>query len=217
MFLEDEMKIDTGGTGLFIVIEGIDGAGKTTQAKLLVESLKKEKQDAVYLKEPNNGKWGKKIRHIAVHGREGVTPDEELQYFLSDREDDSKKNIIPALKAGKVVVMDRYIHSNMAYQGALGFDVGAIMEKNRKFPQPDAVFYLDISPEDGLKRISGRKGGANIGFEKIDYLQKVYGLFKEPRFASHFASMTSLDARKSVEHLHEEIRKKVFSILEIEE
>ncbi len=216
MFLEDEKKIETGNTGktgLFIVIEGIDGAGKTTQAKLLVEKLKKKKQDAVYLKEPTNGEWGQKIRNIAVHGRVGVTPDEELQYFLNDREEDSQKNIIPALSAGKVVVMDRYIHSNMAYQGALGFDIGVIKEKNLKFPQPDAVFFLDISPEEGLKRISGREGGANIGFEKIDYLQKVYELFKDPRFAS----MTGLDARKSIEQLHEEIRKKVFAIMEIEE
>ncbi len=198
------------GKGLFIVFEGIDGAGKTTQAHLLVERLKKHLRDAIYLKEPTNGPWGEKIRQIATHGREGVTPDEELDYFIKDREEDSKQNIIPALQEGRVVVMDRYLYSNAAYQGALGFDPEMIFEKNRHFPQADAVFFLEIAPEGGLKRVDSR-GGANIGFEKIEYLQNVYGVFNGGH--NGFKKMVRIDATKSAGEISEIIWQKVLPLL----
>jgi dTMP kinase len=196
--------------GLFIVFEGIDGAGKTTQAHLLVERLKKNSRDAIYLKEPTNGPWGQKIRHIATHGRDHVTPDEELQYFINDREEDSRQNIIPALQAGKVVVMDRYLYSNAAYQGALGFDPGMIFRKNSHFPQADAVFFLDIAPESGLKRVDSR-GGANVGFEKIEYLRKVYGIFNGGH--DGFSKMIRIDAAKMPEGIAELIWQKTLPLL----
>jgi len=196
--------------GLFIVFEGVDGAGKTTQANRLVERLKKSGHDAIYLKEPTNGPWGQKIRHIAMNGRDHVTPDEELQFFINDREEDSKQNIIPALQAGKVVVMDRYLYSNAAYQGALGFDPGLIFEKNKHFPQADIVFYLDIEPEDGLKRVNDR-GGANVGFEKIEYLHRVHAVFKSGH--NGFAKMTIIDALQTPEAIAETIWRKLLPLL----
>lgn len=105
--------------------------------------------------------------------------------------------------------MDRYIYSNMAYQGALGFDPAEIWEKNGRFPRPDAVFYLDITPETGLKRISGRKGGANIGFEKADYLEKVYEIFG----SKEFEAMEKVDASKTIEEIREIVWSKVSPLL----
>lgn len=194
--------------GLFILFEGIDGAGKTTQARRLEDRLRGAGRDALYLKEPTNGPWGQKIRQIATHGREGVTRDEELSYFINDREEDSKQNIIPALTAGKIVVMDRYIPSNMAYQGALGFDVKVIAEKNRHFPQPDIIFFLDIKPEEGLKRVEER-GGANLGFEKIEFLNEVYRIFNGPGFEM----MIRLDARQGIEAVGEQVWNRVSTLL----
>ncbi|MBI5177647.1 MAG: dTMP kinase [Nitrospinae bacterium] len=201
---------DTTKKGLFIVFEGVDGAGKTTQAHLLVERLKKSGHDALYLKEPTNGQWGQKIRHIAMNGRDHVTPEEELQYFINDREEDSKQNIVPALQSGKVVVMDRYLFSNAAYQGALGFDPGLIFEKNKQFPQPDAVLYLDIEPEDGLKRVNTR-GEANVGFEKIEYLHRVHAVFK----GGHpgFSKMIFIDALQTREKIADAIWQKILPLL----
>ncbi len=162
----------------------------------------------LYLKEPTNGPWGQKIRQIATHGRDGVTREEELSYFINDREEDSKQNIIPALKAGKIVVMDRYIPSNMAYQGALGFDVKVIAEKNRHFPQPDITFFLDINPEEGLKRVEVR-GGANVGYEKIGFLKEVYRIFNGPGFES----LIRIDARQGIDAVSGKIWERVSSLL----
>lgn len=194
--------------GLFVLIEGLDGAGKSTQAQKLVDRLRGAGRDALYLKEPTNGPWGRKIRQIAVHGREGVTREEELSWFINDREEDSRQNIIPALTAGKIVVMDRYIPSNMAYQGALGFDVKVIAEKNRHFPQPDIIFFLDIKPEEGLKRVEER-GGANLGFEKIEFLKEVYRIFNGPGFEM----MIRLDARQGIEAVGEQVWSRVSPLL----
>ncbi len=199
---EDQKK------GLFVLFEGIDGAGKTTQARKLEERLYGMGHHPLYLKEPTNGPWGQKIRQIATHGRDGVTREEELSYFINDREEDSKQNIIPALKAGKIVVMDRYIPSNMAYQGALGFDVKVIAEKNRHFPQPDITFFLDINPEEGLKRVEVR-GGANVGYEKIGFLKEVYRIFNGPGFES----LIRIDARQGIDAVSGKIWERVSSLL----
>jgi dTMP kinase len=150
-----------------------------------------------------------KIREIASVGRVAVTLEEELSYFVKDREEDAEKNILPALKSGKVVVMDRYIHSNMAYQTALGLDINMIIEKNIGFPQPGKVFFLDIEPSAGLNRVDGRGEGANVGYEKIEFLEKVYEVFKRPEFDS----MERIDATGSIDEIAKVIGKKVEAAL----
>jgi len=188
------------------VLEGLDGSGKSTQAKLLVQNLIKHGRDAVYMKEPTEGEWGQKIREIAVKGRENVTPGQELDYFIKDREEDVTKNILPALEAGSVVVMDRYIYSNIAYQGALGIDIELIKEKNGKFPRPDIIFFLEAEPETGIGRINDKRtGGANVGFEKIEYLQKVNEIYH----SDEFNFMIRIDAGKEITEIQEEILKTV--------
>ncbi|MFQ5431056.1 MAG: dTMP kinase, partial [Nitrospinota bacterium] len=198
--------------GFFIVLEGLDGSGKSTQAKLLVQNLIKHGHDAVYMKEPTDGEWGQKIREIALKGRENVTPGEELDYFIKDREEDAEQNILPAIESGKVVVMDRYIYSNIAYQGALGIDIELIKNKNRCFPKPDIVFFLEASPEKGIGRINDKRtGGANVGYEKIEYLQKVDEIYH----SDDFNFMLRIDAGKKVEEIQEEILEKVLVNLKV--
>ena len=196
--------------GLFIVIEGLDGAGKTTQARLLVERFLKNSRDAVYLKEPTNGPWGMKIREIAEQGRDHVTPEEELGFFIKDREEDSRQNIIPALESGKAVIMDRYIFSNAAYQGALGLNPEMIFDKNRGFPSPDIVFFLEIPPEEGLKRVN-KRGAANVGFEKIEYLRRVHEIFNGN--SPGFAKMTRIDALQPPDEIAEIVWQKIAQLL----
>ena len=95
---------------VIVAVEGIDGAGKTTVARKVVEELRRRGYDAVYLKEPTESEWGKRIRK-----ERSLKPEEELELFLKDREWNVKHNILPALKAGKIVVMDRYYYSTVPY------------------------------------------------------------------------------------------------------
>ncbi|MGI0079807.1 MAG: dTMP kinase [Nitrososphaerales archaeon] len=140
--------------GFFIAIEGIDGAGKTTQANLLEKRLEDSGYDAVVFHEPTIGEWGRKVALLSQHGRT-VTPEEEFGFFYEDRKEDVEHNILPALREGKIVIMDRYYYSNMAYQGAKGIDPLLIERKNLQVaPKPNITFILDITAQTAKKRIT---------------------------------------------------------------
>lgn len=164
--------------GFFIVFEGIDGSGKTTLAKRVVQKLLADGFEAIFTYEPTNGKWGKKLRKsFTAHKR--LSSEEELELFLKDRKDHIEQIIQPALKNGITVVCDRYYYSTMAYQGARGIDPKMIEKMNKEFAiEPDFVFILEIPPEKALNRIvKGRKEPLN-NFEKLEYLKKVNKIFK---------------------------------------
>jgi len=162
--------------GLFIVFEGIDGSGKSTQVERLARRLRRRGLEVVTLREPTQGKWGKKIRELSRTSG-SVTPEEELELFIRDRRENVVKNIRPALEAGKTVILDRYYFSTLAYQGARGLDLEEIRRRHRKFAVvPDLVFILDVPVSTGLRRIKDRP--IIYGhFEEKEYLKKVRKIF----------------------------------------
>lgn len=162
--------------GFLISVEGIDGTGKTTQVQLLRDWLKKHGRSAVALKEPTQGRYGREIARRALSG--GLKdPETELRLFMEDRKEDVEKNIRPALNAGKVVIMDRYYQSNMAYQGARGLDPERIRADNEKFaPVPDLIIILDIDPGKSMARVNARRKVVGH-FENAEYLEKVREIF----------------------------------------
>lgn len=166
--------------GFLIAIEGIDGAGKTTQVIQLKQRLEVLGFDIVTFKEPTNLKYSKIFRNMAMHNNVHFRdPEKESNLFIEDRKIDVKKNIKPNLKKGKIVIMDRYYYSNMAYQGALGLDPEIIKEKNEKIaPIPNVAFILDVSPEVGINRIINKRGDKINNYERKSYLKKVRTYFK---------------------------------------
>ena len=161
--------------GLFIVIEGIDGTGKSTQSKRLAEWFRSRGREVVLSREPTDGPWGKKLRESATTGR--LSAEEELECFLNDRREHVEMSIKPALAEGKVVILDRYYSSTMAYQGARGFDPGEIRLRNEAFaPQPDLLLILDLSVESAHGRIGARGDTANE-FEQRDTLSRCREIF----------------------------------------
>ena len=115
--------------GLFIVIEGIDGTGKSTQLHLLAEKLRQLGYAVVATREPTNGPYGQKIRELFVD-RGAVSQEEELELFIADRDQHVKEVIAPALADGCVVICDRYYLSTIAYQGANGMDLDLRSEEH---------------------------------------------------------------------------------------
>jgi dTMP kinase len=163
--------------GILIVIEGIDGAGKSTQAQSLLRKLRLRGFAAVYFREPSRGKWGRELRRKARE-KGSLTPEQELGLFLKDREENVARNLRPALRAKKIVVLDRYYFSTMAYQGAKGISLDRIRRLNLAFaPKPDVVFILDIDPASGLSRIVGRHRHDAL-FEREAYLRSVRRIFR---------------------------------------
>jgi dTMP kinase len=194
--------------GILIVFEGIDGSGKSTQAEILLEKLQEEDFDAVYFREPSKGKWGRKIKKKALHP-DSLSPEEELDLFQKDRRENVEKNLKPALKKKRIVILDRYYYSNIAYQGAKGIDEKLIRRMNEEFVvEPDLVFIFDIDPKKGLERIENRKKKDKL-FEREDYLAKVREIFRSFKGEK----FVHIDALKSKEEISKEIKEIIFPIL----
>jgi dTMP kinase len=187
--------------GLFIVIEGIDGTGKSTQANRLGEWFRAQGREVVVSREPTAGPWGKKVRESAASGR--LSPEEELEYFLNDRRQHVEELIAPSLAAGKVVILDRYYFSTMAYQGARGFDPSEIRRQNEAFaPVPDRLLILDLDVDSALERIGARGDTANE-FEKRENLERCQEIFLSLR-GEDFVRV--IDSHGTLDEVAERIR-----------
>jgi dTMP kinase len=194
--------------GFLIVIEGIDGAGKSTQARVLHKMLKSLGFDAVAYREPTRGKWGREIKKLAKRS-DSLLPEEELALFVKDREENVKKNLKPALARNKVIILDRYYFSTIAYQGAKGIDPARIKRMNEKFAvKPDLVFILDIDAGKGLARIHERKR-KDLLFERKEYLAKVRKIFK----SFQGRSIIHIDASRPKKEISAEISARVLQLL----
>ncbi len=186
--------------GILVAIDGIDGAGKTTQAGMLRDRLAAAGFDVVLTKEPTRGPHGQRVRESAHTGR--LPPEEELEEFIADRREHVATLINPALAAGKVVIADRYYFSTAAYQGARGMDADAILRLNETFaPQPDLLALLRLSPAASRKRIRARGDGNGNAFEGRDDLEACARIFD----AMSRPYLLRLDGGKTREVTHGEI------------
>ncbi len=165
--------------GFLIVFEGIDGAGKTTQAKRLYEKLNKKGACVELSKEPTDSIYGQKIKKLAAGERQYTTPEEEYKLFINDRRIHVANFIKPNLEKNHIVILDRYYFSAIAYQGALGLETEKIKAENEAFaPIPEFVFLIEVPSRLGIRRIQRGRGEIPNAFEKEDYLTKVDKIFK---------------------------------------
>jgi len=144
--------------GLFITLEGIDGSGKDTQAKMLAKYLEKKGYSVLITREPGGTSVGEKIREILLNPEiEKVDSRAEVLLFAASRAQIVSNVIKPALKEGKIVISNRYVDSSYTYQGIareMGLDwVIAVNEWATRELLPDITFFLNIPEEVGLKRV----------------------------------------------------------------
>jgi len=194
--------------GILIVFEGIDGSGKSTQIQILWNILENKGLDVVVFREPSQGPWGQKIKEKAAFP-DSLSPEEELELFVNDRKDNIQKNLRPALAKNKIVLLDRYYFSTMAYQGAKGLDVEKIRLINEKFAiRPDLVFILDVDAGRALHRIQDRKN-KDLLFERLDYLVEVRKEYR--RFEGE--NIFHIDSEKTPEEISKNISSVVFEYI----
>lgn len=188
--------------GILIAIDGIDGAGKTTQVRGLADALVGVGENVVISKEPTDGQWGQKLRDSAFSGR--MPFDEELNAFILDRQDHLKTKIIPALITGAIVILDRYFYSTIAYQGILVDDYKTIEPDIRaNVVVPDVAFWLDLPADLGASRVRSRDGKLN-NFEKQEDLFKAGEVFRAI-FDGGDQTLARIDATMSIHLIHKEI------------
>jgi len=163
--------------GVFICIEGLDGSGKSTQAKLLTKKLCQAGYNAVFTAEPSQGKIGKFIRK-RLFEQERMPTTVEALLFAADRIEHVQNTIIPALKEGKIVISDRYVYSSLAYQGSAGLNLDWIESINANAQKPDLSLFIDVSPKVVLERLK-RKKSVMENLQTQQYVQEIYQKYVE--------------------------------------
>lgn len=158
--------------GAFICIEGLDGCGKTTQAKLLVKKLKKS-HNAVYTAEPSGGKIGTLIRKSYLYGEKRLSVVLEALLFAADRIEHIENEVFPALNEGRLVISDRYVFSSLAYQGAAGLSLEWLEKVNEHALQPDLAVFIDVNPLRVMSRLKPKKSV----MENLETQQKVREMY----------------------------------------
>ncbi|MBD3786725.1 MAG: dTMP kinase [Sphingomonadales bacterium] len=147
---------------MFVTFEGIDGSGKSTQARMLAEALRGLGHEVVLTREPGGSPGAEEIRRLVLEGDPARwSAETEILLFTAARRDHLERTITPALAAGKVVVCDRFADSTRMYQGLSRGDLRATVDRLHDLMigrEPDLTLLIDIDPAVGLSRAKGRQG-----------------------------------------------------------
>ncbi len=201
--------------GFFITFEGPEGAGKTTQARRLEETLRDKGYSVRLVREPGGTAVGEEIRQVLLRKGREIVPLTELLLYQAARAQNTDENILPFLEQGGVIISDRYADSSVAYQGyGRGLPRDEIERINRMVCsglRPDLTVLLDLDPEVGLQR-GKREEFDRLEQENLDFHRRVRnGYLEMSREYDHY---WTLQATVNPEILQDKIFKKVLSLLE---
>lgn len=194
--------------GKFIVLEGPDGAGTTTQSKLLADALQALGHDVLLTAEPSNGPIGSFVRS-QLQAKTLPSPTAIQLAFCADRAWHVDTVITPALAQGKVVICDRYVTSTIIYGEASGVDVQWLRRINDSFPSPDLEIFTLVPFAVGYARVSKR--AAQDAFEIKAFQEKIYNLYK--RFALDNPQIHGIDTSKDKDEAHKSALGLALSVL----
>jgi dTMP kinase len=208
------------GFGRFVVFEGGEGSGKSTQVQRLAESLESYGRAVLVTREPGATEIGKRIRRIVLDppapDDEALSPRAEALLYAADRAHHVESVILPALRAGSVVISDRYVDSSLAYQGAgrtlATEEVRWLSSWATGGLRPDLVVLLDIDPEEGLRRAAGRGSADRLEGESLGFHQRVRTAFRDLAAADPDRYLV-LDASMPVDVLAFAVRERVHALL----
>jgi dTMP kinase len=201
--------------GLFIVLEGPDGSGKSTMAEMIGKYYEEKGRHIEFTREPGGTEISEKIRELILDNKntEMDYRTEALLYAAARAQLVSQK-IIPWLGDGKIVISERYVYSSLVYQGLgrnLGIDeVKKINDFGTKELEPDIVLLFDIDPEKALKRKLNIDGGDRLENENIAFHRRVYEGYKSLK--EHYPEIQVINAERTVEEIFDDIKKIIDSI-----
>lgn len=203
--------------GKFIVFEGIDGAGKTTQAKLLAEKLREKGRKVIMTAEPTELESGKELRRV-LGGVIKKTDCQIAAMFTLDRiahNVDPEIGIEKILSEGTDIICDRYYYSTLAYQGSVT-DYGWVKSLNTECPEirhPDICVFLDLTPEESMRRIQKGRESTEI-YENTETLTRVRDSFMSVLDdMGKTDKIAIVDASRGIEEIHEDILGAVMKVI----
>ena len=203
--------------GLFISFEGIDGSGKSTQARLLAEHLRAQGRDVVLTREPGGSPGAEEIRALVLQGDpDRWSAETEILLFTAARRDHLERTIRPALAAGKVVICDRFADSTRMYQGLSRGDLRSIVDELHRLMigvEPDLTVLIDMDPAQGLARALSRQGIEERFEDFGEELQKAMRegfLALAQEFAERFVT---IDGARDIENVAADVQRTVMTKL----
>jgi len=206
------------GSGRLITIEGVEGAGKSTQAARLADAMRREGREVVVTREPGGTELGRALRAILLdEAAPGLTSETELLLYLADRTEHVRRLIAPALERGAIVIGDRFSDSTLAYQA---YGRGIPLETVRQLDAfarggvaPCLTFILDLPPDQGLERIRALRPADRLEREDLAFHRRVHEGFRaiaaaDPERAVLLDARLAIDelARIMLERVHERLR-----------
>lgn len=201
--------------GLFLVIEGPDGSGKSTMAKKIGEYFSAKGRQIEFTREPGGTNISEKIRELILD-KNNIEMDyrtEALLYAAARAQLVSQK-IIPWLNAGKIVISERYVYSSLVYQGIgrnLGIDeIKKINDFGTAGLEPDLVMFFDIDPKKALERKLNIDGGDRLENENLSFHEAVYKGYKT--IANNYSNIITINAERTVEEIFDDVKNIINSI-----
>lgn len=194
------MQLKKDYNGIFIVFEGLDGSGSSTQTSMLKKYLTQLNLKPLVTKEPTNNLIGGLIRGALTKEWKASNTCFQL-LFCADRAHHLDREIMPALKKGSIVISDRYFFSTIAF-GSLDCDVGWLKALNMPFTVPDIIFLIKVPPEECISRIGANRHEFEL-FEETEKLKRVWTTYED--LAREYTNVHILDGTKSKNDIHAEV------------
>ena len=202
--------------GLFIVMEGTDGSGKTTQINLLKEYLEEAGYECLITREPGGTVIGEEVRQLILNPEhKEMSPVTEMLLYAASRAQLVHEVIGPALEEGKIVISDRFVDSSIVYQGIarkLGIStVSAVNAPGIGIYRPDGIFFIDLSEAEGLRRKKEQKNLDRMEQEGIDFHHMVSEGYR--KVLSGRPEVMKIDGGRSIDTIQKKIRNHVDELL----
>ena len=202
--------------GLFIVMEGPDGSGKTTQINLLEQYLKEAGYECLITREPGGTVIGEEVREIILNPEyKEMSPVTEMLLYAASRAQLVHEVIGPALEAGRIVISDRFVDSSIVYQGIarnLGIStVAAVNAPGIGIYRPDGIFFIDLSEAEGIRRKKNQKKLDRMEQESIDFHHLVSEGYR--KVLAERPEVIKIDGGKNIDVIQKKIRNHVDELL----
>ncbi|MCK4521007.1 MAG: dTMP kinase [Nanoarchaeota archaeon] len=201
--------------GKFIVIEGIDGCGSTTQSHKLAQYIfdKDKKNHVVLTREPANSEYMVKIRELLASNHDPKENAEEYtRLFVEDRKHHLKELIEPALKYGSIIICDRYKYSTLAYQQAQGIELARLIDIHKGVLIPNLTIIIDVPVDVALERLDNNKRPKEA-FEEKDFMEKLRQNYLKLKQELKNENIVIIDGSKPIEVVFDNIKEEVEKVL----